>query len=87
MPTNNMKISQLTPYVWNLLWQTFIPTGGSTQVVSATAIRARHDAEAWLTNHTTFEILDRLLTHEGIIGYTNHIINLVNDLDIKPTQR
>ena len=79
-----MPVSSLTPYVWNLLWQTFIPINGSVQVGSPTSIGARHLAEKWLADKTPFQVFDRLLQHEGIIGYSIHLIHLVNDLNLKP---
>lgn len=65
-----MKPTDLTPYIWNSLLHTFdrAPLGLTTST---------QRAEAWLAKQTDiFAIWDRLLNHEGIVGYGLHLHNL-----------
>ncbi len=58
-----MKPTDITPYVWNRLLQTFdTPSGTLSSRTEA--------ATAWLAKQTDAnDIWNHLLEHEGIVGY------------------
>lgn len=75
-----MKPSDLTPYVWNLLIQTFTFPDDSNTPLSY--VDRRLKATAWLSTATPSIVFSRILHYEGIYGYDTFILTLVHDLKL-----
>lgn len=75
-----MKPSDLSPYVWNALLNTFRVSDTSNDTYSIT--EASTAASSWLSTASPSSVFSRILSYEGIIGYDHFILTLVRDLKL-----
>ncbi len=75
-----MKPSDLSPYVWNALINTFRVSDTSISIQSE--VEAGIAASSFLSTASPSSIFSRILQYEGIIGYDHFILTLVRELKL-----